>query len=223
MSPRTVPRALLVGAAASVIGSVSLPAASHADVFLLTSDHCTGGCGTPPFGQVSVTSPSSGMLDFAVTLFNSNKFVNTGFPLTFGFDLSSTPTITYSSLISGWSIPDAIPTNKQAAANPLYHQDGAGFYEYGVLWGQQGGGHGTSGPLSFEIAATGLTLASIVQNATGQFFATDIISGTNGNTGNVDASVRGVPGPIAGAGLPGLLAACSGLLMLATRRRNNLA
>ena len=223
MSAWTASCALLVGAAVSIVESVSLPAASHADAFLLTSDHCTGGCGPPPFGQVSVTSPSSGKLDFVVTLFNSNKFVNTGFPLTFGFDLSSTPTITYSSLIGGWSIPDAIPTNKQAAANPLYHQHGAGFYEYGVLWGQQGGGHGTPGGLSFEIAATGLTLANIVQNATGQFSVADIIRGTNRNTGNVDASVRGVPGPIAGAGLPGLGAACGGLLMLARRRRNSLA
>jgi hypothetical protein len=64
MSALTVSGALLVGAAASVIGSVSLPAVSHADVFLLTSDHCSGGCGTPPFGQVSVTNPSSGKLDF---------------------------------------------------------------------------------------------------------------------------------------------------------------
>jgi hypothetical protein len=221
MSAWTVSGALLVGAAASVIGSVSLPAVSHADVFLLTSDHCSGGCGTPPFGQVSVTSPSSGKLDFAVTLFNSNEFVKTGFPLSFGFDLSGTPTITYSGLTGGWNIPDVIPANKQAAGS--YHQDGAGFYEYGVLWGQQGGGHGTPGPLSFEITGTGLTLASIVQNTTGQFFAADIISGTNGNTGNVDASVRGVPGPIAGTGLPCLVAACSGLLVLARRRRNSFA
>ena len=33
----------------------------------------------------------------------------------------------------------------------------------------------------------------------------------------------GVPGPLAGAGLPGLFAACAGLLLLARRRRQKLA
>jgi PEP-CTERM motif len=156
------------------------------ETFVLTSDHCTGSCGQAPFGQIVVTDDGGGTLEFLATMFDGNEFVNTGFPLTIGFNLGGSPTITYSNLTGGWGIPDMFGANQQDANT--YHQDGTGDFQYGVLWGQQGGGHGTAGPLTFDISAAGLTLASLGQNANGQFFAVDIISGTNGNTGNVDAS-----------------------------------
>ena len=44
-----------LAALAVVAATAAFPSASHAIVFDFTSDHCTGGCGTPPFGTVDVT------------------------------------------------------------------------------------------------------------------------------------------------------------------------
>src|SRR5262245_59284114 len=41
--------------AALLAASVAFPSVSHAILLDLTSDHCTGGCGTAPFGTVDVT------------------------------------------------------------------------------------------------------------------------------------------------------------------------
>src|SRR5215471_19131770 len=130
---------LVVYAAVLAAVLVAFPAVSHADslTFELTSDHCSGGVGcgpqTPSFGEVVVSDNGAGQLSFHVTLSNGNTFVNTGFDLTFAYNLAGNPTVTYSGLTSGWQIPDAISGDQQAAGS--YSQDGTGTFEYGVLWG----------------------------------------------------------------------------------------
>ena len=49
---RSLLRNSLAGAGALFAASVAFSGTSHAVVFDLTSDFCTGGCGTPPFGTV---------------------------------------------------------------------------------------------------------------------------------------------------------------------------
>lgn len=97
-------------------------------------------------------------------------------------------------------------------------------------------GAGASGTppnsLTFTISGTGLDITDFAQLSTGNganavFMAIDIFSGTTGNTGFVDLSVApqqqctncAVPGPIAGAGIPGLISACFGMFGLRTWRR----
>jgi len=212
--------AAAVGTALAVASSMAsaISVENSSLTFLLTSDHCSGTCGgganpQPSFGTIVVTDLPGDVLGFNITLINGNKFVQTGLDLTFGFNLAGNPTLTYSGLSSGFTIPGGTSPTQTSGT---YHENGTGNFQYGVVWGGGGGGGNadTNPVLSFSVTGTGLTLASLQQNAVGQYFAADIISGTTGNTGAVDASlVTSVPEPetyammLAGLGLLGFVAA----------------
>ena len=212
---RILKKALLGAAAATLLTAGTASASSL--TFQLTSDHCTGtgGClGNLTSGGTIVVSDTAvpNQLTFTITLASGYTFVNTGFDATFGFNLDPNQTITYSSLTSGFDIVGGVGNTQTAAAAPGLHMDGTGFFEYGVLWHLQGGGNGTTGPLSFTITGTNLTLASIQQNALNQYFAVDVFG--NGNTGALDASISTVPDGGTTVGLLGL-----GMLGLGYLRR----
>lgn len=71
---------------------------------------------------------------------------------------------------------------------------------------------------SLEISADGIMSLTGFDNTPGHFFFS-----TQGPGGlpavTFSATANAVPGPVVGAGLPGLIAACGGLIALARRRR----
>jgi len=194
---------MFLAVALVVAASIGFPAVSHADTvtYTFTSDHCTDNCGpqTGGFATLTLVDAAGGGVDVTVTMLNGNTIINSGFDASFAFDLIGNPTITVTGLTSGFSLVST-------SAGSL-HMDGVGFFEYGVLWGTQGGCCGTAGPLTFHIDS-GVTTASFNDpNALGQLFALDILSSTTGKTGGVDVTAA-VPEPtsllLLGSGLMGV-------------------
>src|SRR5262245_6246479 len=72
---RTARLLSVLGLSAGLLGMTTV--ASQAVTFLLTSDHCTGGCGTPPFGTVDVTQVGANV-GVAVTLAAGFQYAQTG-------------------------------------------------------------------------------------------------------------------------------------------------
>src|SRR5215472_17411601 len=141
-------KTFLITAAALVL---SLPAfGSTIATYNFTQDDCSGqGCGSMPAGQVVVTTnqinPGDIQLDFVVSLFNGNEFVNTG--LTgLVFDIQNAPTLlAENTLSSGFTFLGLAPGS--------IHEDGLGTFEYGFSCTAcgNGGSNPVPGPLHFTI------------------------------------------------------------------------
>ena len=182
------------------VGLASLPAKANQLTFTFTSDHCTGGCSTGALnmGTITVADVSSGVVSVHVLLQSGFGFVDTGAGAgaSFFFRLNPNPTITYSGITSGWSIPNVIPVNQQAPG--AYAGDGlSGQFEYALACNPPGSptGCGSGGstpkapPLDFTVTGSGISAASFNDpGASGSPFAADVIS-SNGNTGLIDASL----------------------------------
>ena len=219
MEMKFTTRSLLAGAM-GLLGVLSYGRPAEAIEYTFDTNYCSTTC-TLPAGTVNVTDIGNN-LHFVVTLNNSGLFRNNAIA-TFVFELGN---------LTGASIINIVPTNAgPGATNPwtqinnvtLNPINNSSAWDYGLTFG--GSNHNSDlGSLSFDLTrpATDLSLANLTtitdKNGKPIFFAAEISQA--GNTGFVGASTLSVPGPIAGAGLPGLIAACGGLIALARRRRH---
>jgi hypothetical protein len=175
--------------------------------------------GTGSQGLVTLTPNAldpTHKIDVVVSLSDGVLMVNSGGPHTpFVFNLASAVA---DSTVKVMSV-NFEPVIGSQPATPY------GDFTNGIAYnGQNGGGHGSHGPLEFFVFnANGITISDFVTNSGGYYFAADLY-GTGGNAGSVAAtSTVAVPAPVVGAGLPGLIGACGALLAFARRRRSRYA
>ncbi len=221
---------LLLIVLASLAVFVGYVAPASADLlYTLDQDHCTGGCGTAPFGTVRLHEVAPGDIKVTVTLTDSNRFMgSSGAGDAFLFNLTGFPDISGAGVLVFTTAGFALDPATSDPPN-LFHADGTGDWMYGInctVCGS-GGSNPNPGPLVFDVNLAGLTVNSFISttDSNGNVFAVDLCSSFTAaagcaNTGDVAGNTPGEEVPPEGTTPePGsLLLLAAGLLGLASVR-----
>ncbi len=178
-----------IRAGLAMMASAVLMAALNASAisYNITSDHATGGLGTPPFGTVDVTQNGANV-SFTVHLNTGYWFVLTGAADFMDFKFNATGVA-----LGDISITQNAPYTLVAAAG-AFNGDGTGNFGFGIT-GAPGQGNGGAGKFNSDIifSVANATIADLTQpNNLGILFVADLLA-PNGNTGPADVTVPGVP------------------------------
>src|SRR5262245_6234672 len=113
--------AFILTIAATVLGGAT---SASAITFQLTSDHCTGGCGTPPFGTVDVTQAGANV-NLTVTLAAGYQYAQTGSADFQIFKFNGTG-VALTDIVVGAHVPALV------AATGAFNGDGTGNFSFGI-------------------------------------------------------------------------------------------
>ena len=157
-----------LAALAVVAATAAFPSASHAITFDFTSDHCTGGCGTAPFGTVDVTQVGANV-HFVVDLANGVSWAQTGAADFQLFKFNGTGVA-----VGDISVVQTFAGQNLQANTGTFNGDGTGHFSFGISCTTCGNGAlGISSNLDFTIASA--TIADVTaSNNLGNIFVADV-------------------------------------------------
>ena len=164
-------KAFLVGLGIIAAGLMVAVPPTQAVSFDLTSDHCTGGCGTAPFGNVTLTQNGTAV-DVTVHLISPNQFVKTGSADDQAFKFNGT------GVALGDITVDAHVPGLDAATG-AFNGDGTGNFVFGINCPSCG--DGASGEFANDIVfhVADAVIADLdAPNNLGIIFVADIIGST---------------------------------------------
>jgi hypothetical protein len=166
---------------------------AQAIVFDLTSDHCTGGCGTAPFGTVTVTQAGTGVhvvVDLADGPPNTVSWAQTGAADFQLFKFNATGVV-----LGDISVIQTFAGQTLQANTGTFNGDGTGPFSFGISCTTCGNGAlAIASNVDFIIANATIADITTPNVPQGNIFVADVFSSQTGNTGPVDVN-HTVPEP----------------------------